>query len=101
MRNERIRHILFGLHSVLNKEETLGNRKKDTCLPRSKEGRITKDGICEHHPTRLDETEGRVILGSTTFERTAIPDLHVRIDQATFAGTPIDSEKSNDRGSVS
>ncbi len=47
-----------------------------------KKRRTTKDLICELLLTRIDETQGRVKLGSATFEITAAPDLDVKIHKA-------------------
>jgi len=47
-----------------------------------KKRRTTKDLICELLLTRIDETQGRIKLGSATFEITAAPDLDVKVHKA-------------------
>ena len=44
-----------------------------------KKRRFTKDLICELLLSRIDETQGRIKLGSATFEITAAPNLDVKI----------------------
>ncbi|MBW1782534.1 MAG: mechanosensitive ion channel [Deltaproteobacteria bacterium] len=44
-----------------------------------KKRRTTKDMICERVLQRIEREEGRVKLGSATFELTSLPDLDVRI----------------------
>jgi len=44
-----------------------------------KKRRATKDMICELVLKKIEREEGRVKLGSTTFELTSIPDLDVRL----------------------
>ncbi len=45
-----------------------------------KKRRITKDRICEQILKRIDDTQGKVQLGSASLELTAIPGLDVRIN---------------------
>jgi small-conductance mechanosensitive channel len=47
-----------------------------------KKRRATKDMICELLLKRIDDTHGRIRLGSATLELSAIPDLGVRILQS-------------------
>ena len=47
-----------------------------------KKRRRTKDLICELLLTRIDETLGKVKLGSATFEITAAPDLDMKVHKA-------------------
>jgi small-conductance mechanosensitive channel len=44
-----------------------------------KKRRTTKDLICERLLQRIDATQGRLKLGSATFEITAVPHLNVKL----------------------